>query len=113
MTFIDTAVTITYRGYEIRDVSNAINPMTGTRGVGGERCIIKKGGKILKEHRASSWLKSTSISTRVVRSKEKSPATGRQEAVRPVGRPIYDEFVGRLPSTTPKSNRRFLPRIKS
>ena len=48
-TFIDTAVTITYRGYEIRDVSNAINPMTGTRGVGGERCIIKKGGKILKE----------------------------------------------------------------
>jgi hypothetical protein len=48
-TFIDTAVTATYRGYEIRDVSDAINPMTGTRGVGGPRLIIKKNGKILNE----------------------------------------------------------------
>ena len=47
--YIDTAVIVTYRGYEIRDVSNAINPVTGTRGVGGERCIIKKGGKNLNE----------------------------------------------------------------
>jgi hypothetical protein len=47
----DTAVTVNYRGYEIRDVSNAVNPMTGTRGVGGDRCIIrkKKDGDIITE----------------------------------------------------------------
>jgi hypothetical protein len=58
--YIDTAVTVTYRGYEIRDVSNAVNPMTGTRGVGGDRCIIKKGGTIINEQysmeAAKAWI---------------------------------------------------------
>ena len=42
--FVDRAVTVTYRGYGIRVVGDAI-----VNGVGGKRHIVKKGGQIVTE----------------------------------------------------------------
>lgn len=50
--FVDTAATITYRGYEIRIVGDAVDPVRGFSREGyiiHRRHIIKKGSKILNE----------------------------------------------------------------